>query len=363
MKYLDEFRKRDSVEAVSKKIADSVEQTRTYRFMEVCGTHTMAISKYGLRSKLPANIKLISGPGCPVCVTEDTYIDKAISLSREKDVIITTFGDMLKVPGRESSLEKERASGGDIRVVYSTMDALDVAIKNPAKKVIFLGVGFETTTPTIASSILEAKKKNLKNYFVLCGHKTMPQALRALADGNDAGINGLILPAHVSTIIGAEPYRFLAEEFYIPCVIAGFEPLDIMQGIYMLIKQISQNRANVEIQYSRVAKPGGNPKARDILNKVFEESDVCWRGIGVIKASGLKIKKGFSRFDAEKVFGIKIKKSRQKQKGCMCGQILKGIKSPPDCGLFRNACSPENPVGPCMVSSEGTCAAYFRYER
>jgi len=361
MRYLDEYRDKKLVERIFSKIQTELDSTRIYRFMEVCGTHTMSIFRYGLKTKLGPNIELISGPGCPVCVTEDDYMDKAIDLSRQKNVIIATFGDMLKVPGSESSLEKEKSKGAAIKIVYSTLDALELAEKYQDKKIIFLGVGFETTTPTIAGSIMEAKKRGLKNYFVLSGHKLIPPALELLVTSGETNIDGFILPAHVSTIIGSRPYESLAAKYNLPCVITGFEPLDILQGIYMLIAQIKKKKPSIEIQYSRIAKKEGNVKAREAMNKVFEKKDTRWRGIGIIKASGLKIRKEFSEFDAEKAFNIKLKRSVKKRKGCLCGEILKGVKTPLNCKLFKKACTPENPIGACMVSSEGTCAAYYRY--
>ena len=361
MKYVDEFRDKKLIKSISDKISEITDNKRTYRFMEVCGTHTMAIFRYGLRSLVPDNIQFISGPGCPVCVTEDDYIDRAIALGREKDVILATFGDMLKVPGSEYSLEEARSEGSVVKVVYSTTDALGLAKKNPEKKIVFLGVGFETTAPTIASSILEAEKKKITNYFVLSGHKIMPPALRALAGEKDTAIDGLILPAHVSAIIGSKPYEFLARKFRIPGAVSGFEPVDILQGVYMLLKQISRNKPDIEIQYKRVVKREGNKSAQDLLDNVFEKTDTAWRGLGVIKKSGLGIRKKFRAFDAEKVFNIKNKKFKKKLKGCICGRILKGVKIPLDCALFGKECHPKHPVGACMVSSEGTCAAYFKY--
>lgn len=361
MKYIDEFRDKKLVEEITENILKIIDTKKHYRFMEVCGTHTMSIFKYGLKLKFAPHVELISGPGCPVCVTSDSYIDKAIALSKIERVAIATFGDMLKVPGSESSLEKERSKGQDVRIVYSTLDALVLARKNPQKNIVFLGVGFETTTPTVANSILIAKKENIKNYFVLSGHKLIPPALSALAKDKDIAIDGLILPAHVSTVIGSRPYEFLAKDFHMPGVITGFEPLDILQGIYMLLLQLNQGKANIEIQYNRVAKLSGNPKAQNIMNSVFKTTDVPWRGLGVIKRSGLEIKNKFRQFDAEKKFKIKLKKKKYVSKGCICGDVLKGIRKPTDCKLFKKKCSPEHPIGPCMVSSEGTCAAYFRY--
>lgn len=363
MKYIDEFRDKGLVKTVSDRIRNAAEANRKYRLMEVCGTHTMAIFRFGLKYLLPSNIELISGPGCPVCVTANEYIDAACVLAGTKGVVIATFGDMLRVPGSKSSLEKERAGGGDIKVVYSALDALGLADKYSAERIVFLGVGFETTAPTVASSILEAGRRNLRNYFVLSGHKLIPPALDILANDRKLNIDGFILPAHVSAVIGARPYRFLARKYRIPGVIAGFEPVDILQGIWMLLRQISKGSADIQIQYDRVVKETGNLKAQGIIGEVFERCDSRWRGLGVIKKSGLKIRKKFHRFDAEKYFGIKYKKKDTTSLTCICGDVLKGIKKPLDCRLFGKNCRPERPLGPCMISSEGTCAAYFRYRR
>ncbi len=363
MKYIDEFRDKRLIEAVSKSISGAVDPKKQYRFMEVCGTHTMAIARYALKSILPPNIELISGPGCPVCVTEDDYIDKAIALSKRYNNITATFGDMLKVPGTKSSLEDAKARGADVRIVYSTMDAVELARKNPKKNVIFLGVGFETTAPTIASSIQEAKKKKIKNFFVLSCHKLIPPALTALLSDEGIQINGFILPAHVSAVIGSDAYGFLAKKFNMPGVVTGFEPLDVLQGVYMLIMQIKKRKPKIEIQYKRVVKKKGNLPAQRILDKVFTRYDAPWRGLGIIKKSGLRIKKEFSKLDAEKAFKIEKKKTPVVSTGCICGLVLKGMKRPIDCKLFKLKCTPLNPVGPCMVSSEGACAASYKYGR
>ena len=356
MKYIDEFRDRRLIDKVAGEIRRTVDADRTYNFMEVCGTHTMAIFRFGLRDILPGNINLISGPGCPVCVTPNEFIDKAISLGRRRDVIIATFGDMLKVPGSRSSLEKERARGASIKIVYSSIDALDLAKRRPDKEVVFLGIGFETTAPTVAQSIRAAKKKNIKNYSVLCGHKTMPEALKVLTEERGLRIDGFLLPGHVSAIIGTGPYEFLAKRGK-RCVVTGFEPLDILQAILMLLKQ---DAPKVEIQYTRIINRTGNILARKGMEKVFEKCPSVWRGIGEINGSGLKIRRGFSEFDAALKFKPKIGKPRE-NKACICGDVIKGARTPLECKLFGKACDPEHPVGACMVSSEGTCAAYYKY--
>ncbi len=359
MKYIDEFRSKEASLQIASEIGKRA-GGRKITLMEVCGTHTMAIYRYGIKKMLPENVRLLSGPGCPVCVTEDSYIDRAIELSCKKDVIITTFGDMMRVPGSESSLEKQKANGGDIRVVYSVLDALKVAVENPKEKVIFLGVGFETTVPTIASVILKAENENIKNFYVMSANKLIPPAMEAIVSGDKVYIDGFICPAHVSAIIGSLPYGFLSVKYNTPCVIGGFEPTDILQSIYLLVKQITENRSEVEIQYTRAVKVEGNKKAQSVIYDVFEKDDAEWRGIGVIKESGLKIKDKFKEFDAEFLFPFKYKPVK-KNKECICGNILQGINTPDECKLFRNVCTPEEPVGPCMVSSEGTCAAYYKY--
>ncbi|MFA5143671.1 MAG: hydrogenase formation protein HypD [Candidatus Omnitrophota bacterium] len=359
MKYVDEFRDRRLIDKISRQIHNNVEAGRTYTFMEVCGTHTMAIFRFGLRGLLPANIRLISGPGCPVCVTPNEFIDKAIAISRRRDVIIATFGDMLKVPGSRSSLEKEKASGASIKTVYSSIDALAMARRNPDKEVVFLGIGFETTSPTVAQSILIAKKQKITNYSVLCGHKTMPVALKILTGRRSARLDGFLLPGHVSAVIGARDYEFLAKDAGKRCVITGFEPLDILQAIFMLLKQ---DRPEVEIQYTRIINRDGNALARRAIDNVFEKCSSVWRGMGRIAGSGLKIRKGFASFDAEARFKPKIAPPKEK-KACICGDVITGVKTPLECKLFAKACNPEHPAGACMVSSEGTCAAYHKYRR
>ena len=327
--------------------------------MEVCGTHTVNIFRNGIKKMLPTNINLISGPGCPVCVTPIRYIDEIIALSRESDFIITTFGDMIKVPGSTSTLEKEKANGSDIRVVYSTLDALEVARNNPSKKIVFMGVGFETTSPTIASAILKADEEKINNFFVLSVGKVIPPAMRALLESGEININGFICPGHVSTIIGSRPYNFIAIQYGIPCVVSGFEPLDILQAIFMLAKQIEEGRAEVEIQYKRVVKPEGNKIALEKVSRVFKVVDSEWRGIGKIPLSGLEIREEYEQFNTRK-FEVEIEETRE-PKGCRCGEVLRGVIIPPECPLFREACTPENPQGACMVSTEGTCAAYYKY--
>jgi len=328
--------------------------------MEVCGTHTMAIYQHGIRALLPQQIRLISGPGCPVCVTPVGYVDHAIALARRPETIIATFGDMVRVPGSSSSLQREQALGADVRIVYSPLDAVTLAQKNPNAEVVFLGVGFETTTPTIAGAILQAEKLGLTNFSALPAHKTMPAPMAALTADPDLQVDGYLCPAHVSAIIGANAYRPLVEQCQVPCVVTGFEPLDMLRGIAMLATQVVEGRAEVENEYSRVVKEDGNPKARAILNRVFEPCDAVWRGIGVIPESGLQIRAAYAAFDAGQKLAVEIEEPVEHQ-GCLCGEILKGKVRPGDCALFRKVCTPEDPVGACMVSSEGTCAAEYKY--
>jgi hydrogenase expression/formation protein HypD len=334
--------------------------TREISLMEVCGTHTMAIFRTGIRSLLPHTIRLISGPGCPVCVTSQKEIDMFISLAGMEGVIITTFGDLIRVPGSRSSLQEERANGRDIRVVYSTLDAVKIAKQNPKKRVIFLGVGFETTAPTIAASLMMAREMKLENFYAACAHKRVPPALDALLKTPSVQINGFLLPGHVSVIIGEKAYRQVVETHRIPSVITGFEPMDILQGILALTIQVRSGEARLQNAYPRAVLPQGNLKAMSILYQVFEHADAQWRGIGVIPESGLKLREDFRRFDAFIQFDVSVDEPME-PKGCGCGQVLIGAITPHQCPLFRSVCTPEEPVGPCMVSTEGTCAAYYRF--
>ncbi|MDZ4180591.1 MAG: hydrogenase formation protein HypD [Coriobacteriia bacterium] len=335
-------------------------ETGPVKFMEVCGTHTVAIAKHGLRAVMPDSITLLSGPGCPVCVTGNRDIDIAVEYARQPGVIVTTFGDMMKVPGSYSSLSAEKAEGHDVRIVYSPLDALDLAERNPDRLVVFIGVGFETTVPIIASAIEQAARRGLDNFTVFSAHKTVPDALRALVNDPDVAVGGFILPGHVSVIIGVEPYRFLAEEFGVPSVITGFEPVDVLQGVLMLANQVADGRAEVEVAYTRAVPPSGNPAAIAAMERVFEPVDAEWRGIGVIPGTGLAIREQYAAFDAMKRLPVEPPEQRD-IKGCQCGEVLRGITLPFECRLFAKACTPEHPVGPCMVSSEGSCAAYHRY--
>jgi len=357
LKYIDEYRNKEIAQNILWQIK-SISQKKI-NLMEVCGTHTVSIFRNGIRKILPPNINLISGPGCPVCVTPIQYIDEIIAFSRKDNFIITTFGDMIRVPGSNSTLEKEKANGSDIRIVYSTLDALKIAYDNPFKNVVFMGVGFETTSPTIASVILKAKEEKINNFSVLCVAKIMPPAMKSLLDAEEVNIDGFICPGHVSAIIGSKPYSFIASQYNIPCVISGFEPLDILQTIFMLVKQIEKNKAKVEIQYKRIVKPEGNKIALEKINRVFKIVDSEWRGMGKIPLSGLEIRDKYEQFNARK-FSISVERPKEIS-GCRCGEVLRGIIIPPECPLFGKICTPEDPKGACMVSSEGTCAAYYKY--
>ncbi len=328
--------------------------------MEVCGTHTVAIARNGIRGLMPQGIRLSSGPGCPVCVTSNHDIDTVIALARIPNVIITTFGDMTRVPGSTSSLLKEQAAGRSIQIVYSPLDALKIAREHPEKEIVFVGVGFETTTPLIAMAIKRAQAMGLENFSVFVAHKNVPGALEAIVSDPEVNVDALILPGHVSTIIGLEPYRFLAERYGIPGVITGFEPVDVLQGIAMIMRQLHEGRAEIEIAYARGVMAEGNQTAVAAIDETFETCSAVWRGLGEIPGSGYRIRDTYAQFDAVMRFEPDVEPT-QEPKGCRCGDVLRGILAPDECPLFRTVCSPENPVGPCMVSSEGSCAAYYRY--
>lgn len=359
MKYVDEFRNKELVLGVSKELKRI--STEEISLMEVCGGHTMAIHRFGLHSLLPTNIHLHSGPGCPVCVTSQHYIDKAIACSNIPDAIITTYGDLIRVPGSATSLEKEKAKGVDVRIIYSVMETIEIAKMNPKSPVIFLGIGFETTAPATAAAILKAKEESIFNLFILSAHKVMPPVMKALVT-EEVKIDGFIAPGHVSAIAGVDMYRELASEYGLGVVVSGFEPVDIMQSILMLAHQIKSGNPKVEIQYKRIVHPEGNKIAQGILSRVFELKTDSWRGMGLIAESGLKIREEFSSFDAEKQFRINVP-LQDEPMGCICGSILRGLKTPEDCTLFAGQCTPSDPVGACMVSSEGTCTTYYKYRR
>jgi len=347
---------------LTRQLSDEINQIshQPIRLMEVCGTHTVSIFRHGIRDLLPDTISLVSGPGCPVCVTAQGEIDAFIEIARKEDVIVTTFGDLIRVPGSASSLEKERAEGRDIRVVYSVMDALSIARENPDKQVVFLGIGFETTVPTIAAAVLTARKMKIPNFCLFSAHKTVPPALTALMETGETKINGFILPGHVSVVIGLDAYRQFFEKYRVPCVAGGFEPADILQAIRMLVDQIESGLPAMANAYPRAVTKEGNPKARAIIKQVFKPADTVWRGIGPIPASGLILREAFADMNAGKRMEIEPSEVED-PKGCACGEILTGMKIPPACPLYKKKCTPMHPVGPCMVSTEGTCAAYYRY--
>ncbi len=358
MKYVNEYRDPE----LAKKLLARIHQRsrKPARLMEFCGGHTVAIFRHGLRQLLPSNIEMLSGPGCPVCVTAAADLDKAIALGQLPGIIITSFGDMVRVPGSRSSLQKAKAGGTDVRIVYSAQDALAFARDNPSRSVVFIGIGFETTAPTIAASILQAEQEKINNYFVLSLHKVCPPIMKAILDLGEVRLDGIICPGHVSAIIGSRPYRFLADDYHIACAVSGFEPVDILLAVDSLVEQIESGIPKVEIAYRRSVRPEGNATALRLMDTVFESSAANWRGIGAVPASGLQIRKKYARFDAAENFNIKTVPAREPQ-GCICGAILRGVSTPKDCRLFRVACTPERPVGPCMVSAEGSCAAYYEY--
>ena len=358
MKFIDEYRNSELARKLAQNIARR--STKTIRLMEFCGGHTHAILRYGIRQLVPKTIEMRSGPGCPVCVTATVDLDKAIALAHLPDVIITTFGDMIRVPGSYSSLQKARAEGADVRIVYSTIDAVDIAKANPGKSVIFIGIGFETTAPTIAASILRAQQESIENFYVLSLNKFTPPVMKALLDSGEIKLDGIVCPGHVSVIIGSHPYEFIPRDYGVACVISGFEPLDILLCIDRLVEQIEEGEPKVEIAYPRGVKPEGNRKAQQVMKHVFEIGEANWRGIGVVPESGLKIRGKYEQFDADKAFSVSLKPPKE-PRGCRCGDVIRGAATPLECQLFRNVCTPESPVGPCMVSSEGACAAYYQY--
>lgn len=362
LKYIDEYRNGELARSVLRRLEQDCRGRERMRFMEICGTHTVAIFRSGLRRLFPANLHLISGPGCPVCVTANEDIDRAIWLAGQPDTIVTTFGDLLRVPGSRSSLQQEGSKGADVRMVYASLDALRIAQENPDRQVVFIGIGFETTAPTVAAAVHQAAKSGIDNFSVLSVHKLLPPVMRALLETEDLRLNGFICPGHVSTVIGADAYREVAAGYRVPCVVTGFEPLDILQGITMLVAQLWDQRHEVEIQYRRGVSWAGNGRALDLMAEIFEPADVTWRGLGPIAASGLKVRDSWAAFDATRRFEMPRIEVRE-DPACRCGEVLRGVLVPPECPLFRTVCQPQNPKGPCMVSSEGTCGAFYRYQR
>ena len=370
MKYVDEFRNPEKAQGLQKEIAQlslqisrNSHKNKHLKIMEVCGGHTHAIFKYGIEEILPDNIELIHGPGCPVCVMPKGRIDDAIALCQAPNIIFTTFGDAMRVPGSKTSLLQAKAEGADIRMVYSPLDSLKIAKENPTKEIVFFGLGFETTAPSTAFTILQAAAENIRNFSLFSNHVLVIPALEALLANPDLQLDGFVGPGHVSMVIGTDPYEFIPERYHKPIVISGFEPLDIFQSIWMLLKQIEENRCEVENQYNRLVEKGGNQNAIQAMNQVFTVREKFeWRGLGEIPNSGLKIRPEYAQFDAEAKFTIPNLKVPD-HKACQCGEILKGVLKPWECKVFGTACTPETPIGTCMVSSEGACAAYYKYGR
>lgn len=358
LKYIEEYRDGDLARVLVKKIGSA--GTRNLRLMEVCGTHTMSIFRHGIRSVLPPGITLLSGPGCPVCVTAQKDIDAFVAFARIPGVIVTTFGDLIKVPGSSSTLGKEKADGADVRIVYSVFDAIQIARENKDKEVVFCGVGFETTIPTIAAGILMGIEEKIDNFSIYSANKLTPPALAALMETKGVKIDGFILPGHVSVITGTNAYRGTFEKYKIPSVISGFEPIDILHAVLLLIQQNEAGKPALENAYPRAVSEFGNVKAQQIMNQVFQVCNASWRGIGDIPLSGMGLKQAYEKFDAAIKFGMDMPEVPE-PRGCACGEILMGLKTPEHCTLYKKKCTPMTPVGPCMVSSEGSCAAFYRY--
>ena len=361
MKFIDEYRQGEMARRLAGQIARLTD--RRLKVMEVCGGHTHTIFKYGIEDLLPPNIEMIHGPGCPVCVIPLGRVDDSISIALQPGVIFTTFGDMMRVPGSKTHLLSAKAAGADVRMVYSPLDALKIAKKNPDRQVVFLALGFETTAPSTALTILQAVKDGVENFSVFCNHIMIVPALKAILDSPDLRLDGFLGPGHVSTVIGTRPYEFVSKEYNKPLVVSGFEPLDVLQAVYLVIKQIVEGRAEVENQYGRVVERDGNRKSLEAIREVFEPRDYFeWRGLGSIAHSGLKLRSKYAAFDAELKYrapGLRV----ADPKACQCGEILKGVKKPWECKVFGTACTPETPIGSCMVSSEGACAAYYNFGR
>ncbi len=358
MRLVDEFRDPALARSLLERIAQI--STRPARFMEFCGGHTHAILRYGLRQLLPRQIEMLSGPGCPVCVTANIEIDRAIALASRPEVILATFGDMVRVPGSRASLSQARAAGADVRVVYSSLDALQLARAMPDRVVVFLGVGFETTAPTVAAAILGAEEQGVDNFYVLCLHKLTPPATRAILDAGEVRLDGIVGPGHVTTVIGWQAWEFLPALYGLSCAVAGFEPLDMLRAVEMLVRRVEQGRPAVENAYGRSVSREGNRVAQKQMDEVFEVTDAEWRGLGRVPDSGLTIRPQYARFDAARILPVDVPPPRE-HPGCRCGEVLRGVLRPEACPLFGQVCTPANPIGPCMVSDEGACAAYYQY--
>jgi len=363
MKYVDEFRDPDLGRTLSREILATVEPGRHYKVMEVCGGHTHAIYKYGLDDLLPDCVELVHGPGCPVCVIPMGRVDDAIAIAHQPGVIFTCFGDMVRVPGSQGSLLEAKARGADVRMVYSPLDALRIARANPDREVVFLAIGFETTAPSTALTLKRARAEGVENFSCICNHVTIVPPLRALLESPDLRLDGFIGPGHVSTVVGARPFQFIPSAYGKPIVVSGFEPLDVLQGVHMVLRQLAEGRCEVENQYSRVVPYEGNPRALAVMEEVFAlRPHFEWRGLGFISQSGLRLSDAYADLDAEQRFavpGVRV----ADPKACQCGEVLKGVIKPWECKVFGTACTPERPIGTCMVSSEGACAAYYNFGR
>ncbi len=332
------------------------------QFMEVCGTHAHAVGRFGIKQLLPPAVTLLSGPGCPVCVTPTEEIDWAIELAARPETIVTTFGDMLRVPGSDSSLAEQRAGGAAVQVVYSPMQALEIARRHPERQVTFIAVGFETTAPTVAVAVRTAAAEKLENLSILCSHKLIPPAMAFLLESGEVRLDGFLCPGHVSAVIGTTPYQAIVNKYRVPCVIAGFEAHDIVKGLLALVRQVAEGRVEVENEYSRTVRPEGNPAAQALVDEVFEVCDTTWRGLGLLPGSGLRLRVNYAQFDAKRRFGLQPHEVGEHPL-CHCGEVLRAVLRPAECEAFATVCTPEQPLGPCMVSSEGACAAAYRYER
>ncbi|MEU6414775.1 hydrogenase formation protein HypD [Microbispora sp. NPDC046933] len=363
MRFVDEYRDADKARALSARIASLCEPGRAYKFMEVCGGHTHTIYKHGLEDYLPETITLVHGPGCPVCVIPMGRVDDAIHIAERPDVIMTSFGDMMRVPGGRGSFFDSTAQGADIRMVYSPLDALKIARRNPDRRVVFMAIGFETTAPSTAMTVLRAAAEGVRNFSVFCNHVTIIPAIKAILDSPDLRLDGFLGPGHVSTIIGCRPYEFIARDYGKPLVVAGFEPLDILQSVYLLLRQLAEGRSEVENQYARVVPWPGNIRALRAIGEVMELRPYFeWRGLGFISHSALRMREKYAAYDAERLFEIPGSRVAD-PKACQCGEVLKGVLKPWECKVFGTACTPETPIGTCMVSSEGACAAYYNFGR
>ena len=363
MRFVDEFRDAEKAQALAASIAALCEPGRQYKFMEVCGGHTHTIYKHGLEDYLPESVTLVHGPGCPVCVIPMGRVDDAICIAEQPDVIMTSFGDMMRVPGSTKSFFDSKAMNADMRMVYSPLDALKIARKNPDRRVVFMAIGFETTAPSTAMTVLRAAAEKISNFSIFCNHVTIIPAIKAILDSPDLRLDGFIGPGHVSTVIGCRPYEFIARDYGKPIVVSGFEPLDILQSIYMLLTQLAERRCEVENQYTRVVLWDGNPKAlRAIAQTMQLRPYFEWRGLGFISHSALRVRDEYASYDAERIFqvpGVRV----ADPKACQCGEVLKGVLKPWECKVFGTACTPERPIGTCMVSPEGACAAYYNFGR